>query len=284
MTCMIDSVKKSGILILALTILTVLTLGFLSVEATRAEEGGRARSKVLTVTGSVTVKYAGAKLWVLLKEGSEISRGDQIKTHSNSEVNLELPDGSIVKVGPESHLRVVETGSVEITKMSSNRLWLIYGKIRAVVAPLVNERSEFTVETENATIGVRGTDFGVFFDFNTGKTDFFCLEGNLEMKVKGMGTRGLKGGGGGFGPVSVGANKMMSVTTGVKPGGPSEMSGDMHDKFESLMGFTNSEVIDKVKNIRNKSKGSTFRGKVKGGRTGGGDGKESDGTETGTSK
>lgn len=265
-------------------ILTAGLFGFTAAEGIHAEEGGRVYSKILTVTGSVTVKYGGADLWVLLKENSKITEGDQIKTHSNSEVNLELPEGSIVKIGPTSHIKVKSMGTVEVTRLSSNKFDLIYGKIRAVVAPFVNEKSEFTVETENVTIGVRGTDFGVFYDFDTGKTDFFCLEGKLEMKVKGMGTRGLKDVDGGFGPLSVGANRAMSVTTGVGPGNPAEMSVEMLKQFESVMGFKNKEVIDKVKGIRSKSGGTKFRDKVKGGRTGGGGEGGGGGTSTGVSR
>ena len=58
------------------------------------------------------------------------------------------------------------------------------------------------------------------------------------------------------------------------------MPEEMHDHFESLMGFTNSEVIDKVKDIKNKSDGTKLPKKVRGGRVVGGDGKRGDGTSS----
>jgi hypothetical protein len=68
---------------------------------------------------------------------------------------------------------------------------LLYGKVRAVVAPFLNTESAFIIETENATVGVRGTDFVVSHDKKAGETDVLCSDGSVELRPKDIVRKGL---------------------------------------------------------------------------------------------
>jgi hypothetical protein len=59
---------------------------------------------------------------------------------------------------------------VEVTKVTTSTFGLLRGKIRAIVNPFLIKESRFMIETENATVGSRGTDFGTSFDPDTGET------------------------------------------------------------------------------------------------------------------
>ncbi len=248
-----NSLKNNNIVkVFGCLLFVTFLFGFALTYHLHAQEEARVHSKVLSIDGSVTVKYNKADLWIMLKENTNITKGDQIKTKSNSMVNLELPDGSIVKIGSESHIVVKNMGMVEITKLSENKFYLFYGKIRAVVAPFIHKDSKFEIETENATIGVRGTDFGVYYDFDTAKTELFCIEGELSMKHKIVKMRSFGDGGDmeKVEPISIGANRTMSIETGVKPGKPAELSKERAEKFNDTMGFTNKGVRDKANSIK----------------------------------
>ncbi len=146
---------------------------------------------VAYVEGEATLMPAGRNTSVVLSEDRVVNTGDRIDTGKDGSVELLLPDESVVRVGPESRVVVREAGYVEVTKKSSNVLNLLYGKVRAVVAPLLNAESRFIIETENTTVGVRGTDFVVSHDKAAGETDVLCSDGAVELKPKDVVRKGL---------------------------------------------------------------------------------------------
>jgi hypothetical protein len=146
-----------------------------------AQTSGADTAEVTFIDGFVDVRYAGTEDWILLPEKSVLSTGDEIQTDTESEVILGLPDGSKVKIGPSSHVLIKEMGMLEVTNVSTTVLEVVSGKLRAAVTPFVNKESSFTVETENASIGVRGTDFGVIFDPDTLATTIISIQDCVEV-------------------------------------------------------------------------------------------------------
>ncbi len=146
---------------------------------------------VAYVEGEATLTPAGRDASVVLTEDRVVKAGDRIDTGKDGSVELVLPDESAVRIGPDSRIVVREAGYVEVTKKSSNVLNLLYGKIRAVVAPLLNAESTFIIETENATVGVRGTDFVVSHDKTAKETDVLCSDGSVELRPKDIVRKGL---------------------------------------------------------------------------------------------
>jgi len=146
-----------------------------------AQTGDASTATVVYIDGFVDVRYAGTEEWTPLTENTVLSVGDEIETDPESETILLLPDKSKVKIGPSSRVRIKELGLLEVTNVSKTTLEVVSGKIRAVVTPFVNKDSSFTVETENVSIGVRGTDFGVIFDPDTLATTIISIQDCVEV-------------------------------------------------------------------------------------------------------
>ncbi len=227
---------------------------------------GNDTADVVFANGSVVIKSkgniggAGGEAWGPLKEGIVIKKGDEIMTERGATAELILPDGSVLKIGPSSHLIVKELGIVEITKRSTNVFSLTYGKIRAVVSFFVNTKSEFVIETENASIGVRGTDFGVAYDKKKEETELVCLEGEVDVKSKEKGSSDLP-------PVLVKANEGLSIVAGKLPGEPIKWTEAQTKVFFWKMSFEGKKVKDHlIRGGRMLKDGSEkVKGKVEGG-------------------
>ncbi len=168
-------------------------------------------ASVIYIDGRVNVKNAGSEKWSILIFGNEVGAGDEILTETDSEVELRMKDGSILKIGHDSHLVIKEMGLLEVTKVTKNRFELIKGRIRAVVVPFVNKESKFTIDTENATVGVRGTDFGVIYFLETKESYVIGIDGVVYLLSKEFSD---------ILPIDIKAGEVLSVFTGSSPKGP----------------------------------------------------------------
>jgi hypothetical protein len=189
-----------------------------------ASEAAPAVVTVAYVQGEAAITPVGCSKPVALAENRVVAPGDRIDTGKDGSVELTLADESVVKVGPESRVMVREAGYVEVTKKSSSVLELVYGKVRAVVAPLLNTESVFIIETENATVGVRGTDFVVSHDKSAKETDVLCSDGSVELRPKDVVKRGLA-------PILVRGNEGVRLIAGRLPEKPARWMDDNRKKL-----------------------------------------------------
>jgi len=89
--------------------------------------------------------------------GMELLSGDTIKTNgSYAELRLD-PNGSIIKLAPDTDF-TVET--LQDNTHDVNAFALLKGKIRTVAAQ-ENGSNKYSIRTPSAVCGVRGTDFGL---------------------------------------------------------------------------------------------------------------------------
>ena len=147
---------------------SVISIGFGGMDAVSVETPHQA---IVTYTdGFVDVMYKGSDKWLTLVEGDKLGVGDTIETGTEGTVEIKLVDGSVLKIGPDSRVLIKELGMVEVTKVTTSTFGLLRGKIRAIVNPFLIKESRFMIETENATVGTRGTDFGTSFNPDTGET------------------------------------------------------------------------------------------------------------------
>ncbi len=131
---------------------------------------------LVTYTGGfVDVMYKGSDKWLALVEGDKLGVGDTIETGTEGTAEMKLSDGSIIKIGPNSRVLIKELGMVEVTKVTTSTFGLLRGKIRAIVNPFLIKESRFMIETENATVGVRGTDFGMIYNSDLGSTNVISI-------------------------------------------------------------------------------------------------------------
>ncbi|MBN2051049.1 MAG: FecR domain-containing protein [Spirochaetales bacterium] len=108
--------------------------------------------------------------------GTELLIGFALQTgHSTAELRLK-PNGSILKIGTQTFIKLLELQGLACTK--SNRFALISGQVRFVAAQMAGEN--YAVETPSAVLGVRGTDFYVETS-EKGEAVVYVEEGVVEV-------------------------------------------------------------------------------------------------------
>lgn len=166
---------------------------------------------VTIVTGEVQLIRSGVADVFGVCEGMDVLVRDELTTAVDGDVELRLEDGSVLKIGPSSHVVIIEVNVVEVTGTSRTVIELISGKLRALVTPLVSEESSYTIRSENVTVGVRGTDFGVSYDSKIDILETICLAGELEVSSQEWLERG-------FEPIVIIPGEGVRVEGGVHPG------------------------------------------------------------------
>ncbi|MCL7943929.1 FecR domain-containing protein [Marinobacter sp. ATCH36] len=103
--------------------------------------------------------------------------GDEIISHSGT-ATVELADGSIVRISPNSRLAFNRLTQYGKSGMVDTRLRLDRGEIETQVKPVIEGGSRFEIETPSAVAAVRGT----MFTLRTapGKTDLRVTEGEVS--------------------------------------------------------------------------------------------------------
>jgi hypothetical protein len=113
------------------------------------------------VKGTVEVGSVEAGPFTKLKRNGDISPGSFVKTGEDSRAELKFVDGSVLRLGPSSVLKV-EAGAFDATKKEVKvDATLVGGKAWANVSKLVGSESKFEVRSANAVAGVRGTVFRI---------------------------------------------------------------------------------------------------------------------------
>jgi hypothetical protein len=120
-------------------------------------EGERAR--VTFVQGEVRHQSPSEGPWTGLQLGSFVQAGERIMTMKGARLELQLPEGSIMRFDEESEVHFVRA-VYDVAKAKRNvRFSLMLGKTWANIKEVFGSRRTVQVETENAIVGVRGTVF-----------------------------------------------------------------------------------------------------------------------------
>ena len=149
------------------------------------------------------------------KATDEVDWNDLLKTTSSGRVRAGLDDGSILSVGSNSELRVVQHD----TASQQTSLELDAGRLRSKVVKITQPNGKFEVHTPNAVIGVIGTDFYVAFSGN--KTTVICYVGQVSVTPLGN-ARFVKQDSTNAGPgnsLTLLAGQMVEITSELPPGG-----------------------------------------------------------------
>jgi FecR protein len=116
------------------------------------------------LTGTLAAKNAGG-VSRLLAEKSEFNEGDVLTTSQNSYARLKFVDGAEIIMRPNSVLDIKTVKFQEAEPSSDSfAVGLLKGGMRAVTG-LIGKRNKERVNygTPAATIGIRGTHFGLLF-------------------------------------------------------------------------------------------------------------------------
>ena len=113
------------------------------------------------------------------KVKDDLQWNDLLKTTHSGRVRAGLDDGSMLSLGSDSELRIVQhDGASQQTSLEMN-----FGKVRSQVVKITQPAGKFQVTTPNAVIGVIGTDF--YVAYATNKTTVICYEGKVSVTPTG---------------------------------------------------------------------------------------------------
>jgi hypothetical protein len=112
-----------------------------------------------------------------IKDG--LQWNDLLQTSDHGRLRAGLTDGSILSLGSNSALKVVQHDAVS----QQTSMYMSYGKLRNQVVKITQPSGKYEVRTPNAVIGVIGTDFYVGYENEL--TTVICYVGKVS--VTGMG-------------------------------------------------------------------------------------------------
>ncbi len=111
----------------------------------------------------------------LAKVKEEVDWNDLLKTENAGRMRVGLLDGSMLSVGSNSQLRVVQHDN----KSQQTSLELGFGKLRSQVVKITQPGGKYEVRTPHAVIGVIGTDF--YVDVMPDRTRVICYTGTVSV-------------------------------------------------------------------------------------------------------
>lgn len=120
--------------------------------------------------GKADITRAGSSTAVPVHGGDKVFVGDVVRTKAGSKAELTFNDKTVVRLAPESRVKVDEYLFNPDGGRQKASLYLFRGKVRGVVSsfkkkviPVSLNDSTFNIQTPTAIAGVRGTDLFVFY-------------------------------------------------------------------------------------------------------------------------
>lgn len=114
-----------------------------------------------------------------VKVKDSLEWNDLLKTDVKGRLRAGLTDGSIISVGSNSELKVVQHDAIsQQTSIEVN-----YGKLRSQVVRITKPNGKYEVRTPNAVIGVIGTNFYVGYENDL--TTVVCYVGKVSVTALG---------------------------------------------------------------------------------------------------
>ncbi|MDM0043019.1 FecR family protein [Variovorax dokdonensis] len=99
------------------------------------------------------------------KPGDSLAASDRVETDAESGASVVLRDGTMMVVGPLSQLDLLQFGFDSTTHDGNVFVKLLRGSMRMVTGLIGKKNHDaIRVDTQTATIGIRGTDFIVTAD------------------------------------------------------------------------------------------------------------------------
>ncbi len=149
------------------------------------------------------------------KVKDDLDWNDLLKTAASGRLRAGLDDGSILSVGSNSELRVLQHDAAsQQTSLEMNA-----GRLRSKVVKITQPNGKFEVHTPNAVIGVIGTDF--YVEYGGNKTTVICYTGQVGVTPLGNARANdhSSNASSASNVVTLTAGQMVEITTEVPPGG-----------------------------------------------------------------
>jgi len=148
-----------------------------------------------------------------VKVQDQLQWNDLLKTTHSGRVRAGLDDGSMLSLGSDSELRIVQHDSAS----QQTSLEMNFGKVRSQVVKIAKPGGKFEVTTPNAVIGVIGTDF--YVGFEKSKTTVICYEGKVTVTPRANAQAQNNSGQASGNSITVAAGQMVEIVSHVPPGG-----------------------------------------------------------------
>ena len=132
----------------------------------RSEPAPVSMAKVSHLEGKASYSADEGKSFKSLSLGYQLPAGVLVKTEKDSRMELELPDGSFIRLAAGSQIKVDFLEHDPKTDDRNFRFRMGLGKLWAKARDVARKGSSFEVETANAVTGVRGTVFRINVDPN----------------------------------------------------------------------------------------------------------------------
>src|SRR5215510_14663397 len=175
----------------------------------------------------------------ILARGDSLNPGDEIDTRGGGRVVIELTDGSVVVVNPNSRIVISDyRAATSLREMFR----ILVGRVRVKIAHYGGKPNPCRVNSPTASILVRGTEFGVAVE-PSGDTTVAVYEGLVEVQsLSDPRQRALLSKGGG---AVVKANEDIRIFT-PSSGNRSEERGSKNDDADNANGATNGDTDAKA--------------------------------------
>ncbi len=184
---------------------------------------------VAAVDGSAEIGRAGS--WTVAAAGAPIEIGDQLRTGRPGRMRIVFQDDSVLSLGEGATLLVDE--QVFNPGGAGRSLFrLVAGTIKAVVSPYYGTAgAKYEVTTTTAVAGVRGTEFVMSFDPETGETEVVGIRGVVT--VHGTADPTAPG-------LLVTANEATAIAAGELPSHPQPVDAEYMRRLQHDMDFFGS--------------------------------------------
>lgn len=145
--------------------------------------GRTVEARVMTVVGDVRL----ASTAQVLKAGDALGAHSQVQTGPQGYVSIELADGSVLQVQPQSQVRLEQTDAHESVGLLRATWELLRGRVTSWVRPQPEPKPRHQVRTPQAVLAVRGTEFRVMSTEQVTRAE--TLHGTVAVSPVGRGTQ-----------------------------------------------------------------------------------------------
>lgn len=134
-------------------------------------------ARAASVSGRVTLSSADGSPAFSLTRGYALNPGDRIDTRGGGRVVIDLSDGSMVVVQPES---VIELKDFRAATSLRELFDITLGQVRVRINHFAGRPNPYRMNSPTASIAVRGTEFSIAVDAS-GATQVTVYEGVVEV-------------------------------------------------------------------------------------------------------
>jgi hypothetical protein len=134
-------------------------------------------AQATSVTGRVLLSSGRGASALTLVPGYELGPGDRVDTRGGGRVVIELTDGSMIVVQPES---VIEIKDFRAAVSLRELFEIMLGSVRVKINHFGGRPNPYRINSPTASIAVRGTDLNITVD-SRGDTQVMVYEGAVEV-------------------------------------------------------------------------------------------------------